>query len=57
MKKTILPIENIKEIKWINEKVYVVYKDGTKLISDANNTEFIFGYKNLNNHPLIDHCI
>jgi hypothetical protein len=57
MNKTILPIENVGEIKWVDGKVYVIYKDGTKLIAEANHTEFISGYNNPNNHPAIDHCI
>ena len=52
-----LPLENIESISWIDGKVNILYKDGTKLTSNANEIEFVSGYKNENDIPLNDHCL
>lgn len=52
-----LPLENIKNISWIDGKVNILYKDGTKLSSNADEIEFISDYKNENDIPLNDHCL
>lgn len=52
-----LPLENIKNISWIDGKVNILYKDGTKLSSKADEIEFISDYKNENDIPLNDHCL
>lgn len=52
-----LPLENVKNISWIDGKVNILYKDGTKLSSNADEIEFISDYKNENDIPLNDHCL
>ncbi len=52
-----LPIENIKTVHWDDGKIYVVYKDGTKLVAAANETKLVADYKNNNDIPLNDHCL
>ena len=52
-----LPLENVKNISWIDGKVNILYKDGTKLTSNANEIEFVSDYKNENDIPLNDHCL
>ena len=52
-----LPIENIKEVFWIDSKVYIIYTDGTKLTANAGEIKLISGYSNDNEIPLNDHCL
>ena len=52
-----LPLENIESRSWIDGKVIVIYKDGTKLTANADEIEFVSGYKNENDIPLNDHCL
>ena len=52
-----LPLENIESRSWIDGKVIVIYKDGTKLTANANEIEFVSDYKNKNDIPLNDHCL
>jgi hypothetical protein len=52
-----LPLENIKHISWVDGKVTVIYKDGNKLTSNANEIELLANYKNENDIPLNDHCL
>jgi hypothetical protein len=52
-----LPIENIKEVLWVEDKVFILYKDGSKLISNANEVRLVSDYKNDSEIPLNDHCL
>ena len=52
-----LPLEHIESRSWIDGKVIVIYKDGTKLTANANEIEFVSDYKNENDIPLNDHCL
>lgn len=52
-----LPIENIDTVHWNDGKIYIVYKDGTKLTSNADETKLVSDYKNSNDIPLNDHCL
>ena len=52
-----LPLENIESRSWIDGKVIVIYKDGTKLTANADEIEFVSDYKNENDIPLNDHCL
>ena len=52
-----LPLENIESRSWIDGKVIVIYKDGTKLTANAKEIEFVSDYKNENDIPLNDHCL
>lgn len=54
---TELPIENIKEVYWKGDKVFITYKDKTTLISNSNDIKLVSNYKNKSDHPLVDHCI
>jgi hypothetical protein len=51
-----LPIENIKKVSWVEDKVIVIYKDDTKLISKACDIVLVSDYKNDNDIPINDHC-
>jgi len=51
-----LPIENIKKVSWNCGKIQIVYKDGSKFQSSAENIILISDYKNSSNIPLNDHC-
>ena len=44
-----LPLENIESRSWIDGKVIVIYKDGTKLTANADEIEFVLGDKSFNN--------
>lgn len=52
-----LPIENIKEVFWVDGKIYIIYADGSKLTSNAKEIKLISGYSNDNEIPLNDHCL
>lgn len=52
-----LPIENIKEVLWVEDKVFILYKDGSKLVSNANEIRLVADYKNDSDIPLNDHCL
>ena len=52
-----LPIEKIKQVHWSDGKIYIVYKDGTKLVSNAKETSLVSNYKNDSDIPLNDHCL
>jgi hypothetical protein len=52
-----LPLENIKHISWVDGKVNVIYKDGNKLTSNADEIELVSDYQNENDIPLNDHCL
>lgn len=52
-----LPLENVKHISWIDGKVNILYKDGTKLTANADEIELVSDYKNENDIPLNDHCL
>jgi len=52
-----LPIENIKEVFWADEKIYITYTDGTKLVANAKEIKLVRGYSNNNEIPLNDHCL
>ena len=52
-----LPLENIESRSWIDGKVIVIYKDGTKLTANTNEIEFVSDYKNESDIPLNDHCL
>ena len=51
------PIENIKKVFWNCGKIQIVYKDGSKLQSSAENIVLISDYKNSSNIPLNDNCL
>ena len=51
------PIENIKEVTWLGGKIKIIYKDGTKITSNAEDIQLISDYKNENDIPLNDHCL
>ncbi len=53
----LLPIKNISKVTWLNNKITIIYKDGTKLIANADEIELIGDYKNENDIPLNDHCL
>lgn len=36
-----LPLENVKHISWIDGKVNILYKDGTKLTANSISTIFV----------------
>lgn len=55
--KTVLPIEDIQKITFENNKVIIIYKDGSKLIGNADEISIESGYKNKNDQPIVDHCI
>ena len=44
-----LPLENIESRSWIDGKVIVIYRDGTKLTANADEIEFVLGDKSFNN--------
>ena len=52
-----LPLENVKNISWIDGKVNILFKDGTKLTANADEIELVSDYKNENDIPLNDHCL
>ena len=52
-----LPIENIKEVKWVDGKIYITYKDGNTFVGNAEDVRLISDYQNENNQPIIDNCI
>jgi hypothetical protein len=52
-----IPIENIKKVFWEDLKVRILFKDGTTLISNAEDIILIAGYKNTNDIPLNDSCL
>ncbi len=53
----LLPIKNISKVTWLNNKITIIYKDGTKLIANADEIELIGDYKNESDIPLNDHCL
>ena len=52
-----LPIENIKEVSWLDGKIYIIYAEGNKLTANAEDIKLISGYLNDNEIPLNDHCL
>lgn len=52
-----LPIKNIKEVFWLDSKIYITYLDGTKLIANAKDIKLVSDYSNDNQIPLNDHCL
>ena len=52
-----LPIENLKKVSWDCSKIQIVYKDGSKLQSSAENIVLISDYKNSSEIPFNDHCL
>lgn len=53
----IIPLQNIKEIEVKDNKLFIIYQDGSKMTMPADNVKFDINYKNNNNSPEIDHCI
>ena len=52
-----LPIEAIQEVQWEDGKIFILYKDGTKMVAKADEIVLVSDYTNPNSHPLVDHCI
>lgn len=53
----VLPLKNIKEIFWSDNKIYITYDDNTKLITNAEGIKLVSDYVNDNEIPLNDHCL
>lgn len=51
-----ISLDNIVEIYVINNKVKIKYKDGTKLTIKGD-VKIIKGLLNVNNSPIVDHCV